>query len=142
MDRMRAFFAGEFPADQREYVDVMRAVVEHPDADTAGLEAIPFNCFGFGLFPLGRVGDLDSPCISVWYDDPHLIYTVQLRRHRDRHILALHDVFSPEEAWAAVARCLPRLLAESERSPVGGSRVSSEWLTQISPITNFDSDRS
>jgi len=46
----------------------MRLLVEHPAAAlvAAGLEAVPFNCLGFGLFPPGRVGDPDSPCLSLW----------------------------------------------------------------------------
>src|SRR5207245_3276456 len=67
----------------------MRLLVEHPAAAlvAAGLEAVPFNCLGFGLFPPGRVGDPDSPCLSLWYDDPHPLYWVQVRRRWDRDIL-------------------------------------------------------
>ena len=83
------FYAGEFPEREREYVAVMRLLAEHPASErvVGGLEAVPFNCFGFGLFPPGRAGDPDSPCLSLWYDDPHPLFWVQLRRRVDRDIL-------------------------------------------------------
>jgi hypothetical protein len=139
MERVVAFYAGDFPEHEREYVAVMRLLAEHPAAAkvAAGLEAVPFNCFGFGLFPPGRVGDPESPCLSLWYDDPHPLYWVQVRRRWDRDILTCDQPASPEEAWAAAAVGVPRLLAEAERSPDSGTRVPAEWLGQISPITNF-----
>ena len=96
----------------------MRLLAEHPAADrvAAGLEAVPFNCFGFGLFPPGRVGDPDSPCLSLWYDDPHPLYWVQVRRKWDRDILTCEQPFSPEEAWAAAAAGVPLLLAQAARA--------------------------
>lgn len=139
MECVVAFYRGEFPERERGYVTVMRLLTEHSAAATvaAGLEAVPFNCFGFGLFPPGRVGDPNSPCVSLWYDDPHPIYWVQIRRQWDRDILVCDQHFSPEEAWAAVADFIPLLHAEASRSPDSGTRVSSELLGQISPITNF-----
>jgi hypothetical protein len=117
----------------------MRLLVEHPDAArvATGLEAMPFNCCGFGLFPPRRAGDPDSPCLTLWYDDPHPMYWVQLRRRVDRDILTCDQPTGPEEAWAAVAEAVPRLLAEAERSPAGRAQMGSEWLAQLSPITNF-----
>ena len=139
MERVRAYYAGEFPEGEREYVAVMRLLADYPAADVvaAGLEAVPFNCFGFGLFPPGRVGDPESPCLSLWYDDPHPLYWVQLRQRWDRDILTCDQPASPEDAWAAAAEAVPRLLAEAARSPDSGARVPAEWLGQISPITNF-----
>jgi len=97
VERVVAYYAGEFPEDKRAYAAVMRRLAEYPAATevTAGLEAVPFNCFGFGLFPAGRVGDPDTPCLSLWYDDPHPIYCVQVRRRWDRDILTCDDTFSP-----------------------------------------------
>src|SRR2546423_1719515 len=82
-------YLDDFPEPWREYVATMRLLVEHPAAEAvaAGLDAVPFNCFGFGLFPPGRVGDPESPCLSLWYDDPHPLYWVHLRRRWDRDIL-------------------------------------------------------
>jgi hypothetical protein len=42
---------------------VLRLLAEHLAAAkvAARLEAVPFNCFGFGLFPPGRVGEPESP---------------------------------------------------------------------------------
>lgn len=139
MKRVVDYYAGDFPDREREFVAVLRLLVEHPAAArvAAGLEAVPFNCFGFGLFPPGRVGDPDTPCLSLWYDDPHPLYFVQVRRHWDRDILTCDQPFSPEEAWAAAALGVPLLLAEAARIPYSGTRVPAEWLTQISPITNF-----
>lgn len=141
MQRVVAFYAGEFPEREREFVSCMRLLVEHPTAArmAAGLEAVPFNCYGFGLFPPGRAGDPDSPCLTLWYDDPHPLYWVQLRRRVDRDILTCDQPASPEEAWAAVTAAVPRMLAEAERFPGGGVRVSADWLAQISPIANFAS---
>lgn len=138
MERVRAYYAGDFPAGKREYVAVIRLLAEHPAAAgvAAGLEAVPFNCFGFGLFPPGRVGDPDSPCLSLWYDDPHPLYWVQVCRKWDRDILTCDLAASPEEAWAAAAGSLPLLLEEAARSSDSGTRVPAEWLEQISPITN------
>lgn len=139
MERVVAFYAGDLPADQREYAAVMRLLVEHPAAASvsAGLEAVPFNCFGFGFFPPGRVGDPDSPCLSLWCDDPHPLYWVQLRRRWDRDILTCVQPASPAEAWTAAARAVPLLLAEAAQVPDSGTRIPVEWLGQISPITNF-----
>lgn len=139
MDRVVAYFVGDFPESVRECVAVMRLLAEHPAAIrvAAGLEAVPFNCFGFGLFPCGRAGDPDSPCLALWYDDPHPLYWVQVRRKWDRDILTCDQPFSPEEAWAAAEAGVPLLLAEAARSPDSGTRVPPDWLGQISPITNF-----
>jgi hypothetical protein len=139
VERIVAYYAGDFPEEEREYVAVMRLLVEHPAAAgvAVGLEAVPFNCYGFGLFPPGRVGDPDSPCLSLWYDDPNPLYWVQVRRRWDRDILTCDQPFSPEEAWASAAAALPLLHAEAARSPDSGARVPTEWLGQISPITNF-----
>lgn len=139
MERVRAYYAGAFPEGEREYVAVMRLLAEHRAADqvAAGLEAVPFNCFGFGLFPLGRVGDPDSPCLSLWYDDPHPLYWVQVRRKWDRDILTCDNSSGPEEAWAAAAAGVPLLLAEAAKSADSGTRVPADWLHQISDITSF-----
>jgi hypothetical protein len=139
VERVVAYYAGDFPEGERDYVAVMRLLVEHPVAArvAAGLAAVPFNCFGLGLFPPGRVGDPDTPCLSLWYDDPHPLYWVQVRRKWDRDILTCDNPASPEEAWAAVEAGLPLLLAQAARSPDSGGRVSAERLAQISPITNF-----
>jgi len=139
VERVVAYYAGEFPEDKRAYAAVMRRLAEYPAATevTAGLEAVPFNCFGFGLFPAGRVGDPDTPCLSLWYDDPHPIYCVQFRRRWDRDILTCDDTFSPAEAWAAAMERVPLLFAEAGRSPDSGTRVPPEWLGLISPITHF-----
>jgi hypothetical protein len=111
----------------------MRLLAEHPDASwvAAGLEAVPFNSYGFGLFPLGRAGHPDSPCLSLWFDDPHPLYWVQVRHRWDRDILTCDQPGSPEEAWAAAAAALPRLLAEAAMSPDRGVRVPAEWLAQL-----------
>jgi hypothetical protein len=141
VERVKGYYAGEFPEQVRECAKVMRLLVEHPAAAdvAAGLEAVPFNCFGFGLFPPGRAGDPESPCLSLWYDDPHPLYWVQLRRRWDRDILTCEQPASPAEAWAAAAAAIPRLLAEAGRSPDSGTRVPAECLGRISPITNsFD----
>jgi hypothetical protein len=139
VEQVVAFYAGEFLEGKREYVACMRLMAEHPVAArvAAGLEAVPFNCFGFGLFPPGRAGDPDSPCLSLWCDDPHPLYWVQFRRRVDQDILTCEQPASPEEAWQAVADAIPRLLAEAARSPARGARVPPEWLAQLSPITNF-----
>jgi hypothetical protein len=139
VEQVRAYYSGEFPEGERDYIATMRLLVEHPAADAvaAGLEAVPFNCFGFGLFPPGRVGDPDSPCLSLWYDDPHPLYFVQVRRRWDRDILTCDQPSSAEEAWVAAAPGVPLLLAEAARSPDSGARMPVEWLRQISPITNF-----
>ncbi|WP_143393007.1 hypothetical protein [Fimbriiglobus ruber] len=134
-----AYYAGDFPEREREYVATLRLLVEHPAAAAvaAGLEAVPFNCFGFGLFPPGRVGDPDSPCLSLWYDDPHPLYWVQVRQRWDRNILTCYQPACPEEAWEAAAAGVPRLLAEAARSSDSGIRVPADCLGQIGPITNF-----
>src|SRR5262245_49729275 len=139
MERVVNYYAGEFPEGERECVACMRLLAEHPAAArvTAGLEAVPFNCFGFGLFPPGRVGDPNSPCLSLWFDDPYPLYWVQVRRQWDRDILTCDQAAGPEEAWAAAAEAVPRMLAEAERSPDSGTRIPAEWLGHISPITNF-----
>ena len=89
------------------------------------------------LVPPGRVGDPDSPCLSLWYDDPHPLYWVQVRRRWDRDILTCDQPSSPVEAWAAAAVGVPLLLAEAGRSPDSGKRVPPDWLARISPVTNF-----
>jgi hypothetical protein len=139
VERVVAYYAGDFPEGDREYVAVMRQLAEHPAAArvAAGLEAVPFNCFGFGLFPPGRVGDPDSPCLSLWYDDPYPLYWVQLRRRWDRDILTCNQPAGPEEAWATATEVVPRLWEEAVRFPDSGTRVPIEWLEQISPITSF-----
>jgi hypothetical protein len=52
VERVVAYYAGDFPEDEQEYAAVMRLLVGHPAAAlvAAGLEAVPFNCLGFGLF--------------------------------------------------------------------------------------------
>ena len=139
MDRVLAFYAGEFPENERAYVACMRLLVEHSAASGAAarLEAVPFNCFGFGLFPSGRSCDSDSPCLTLWFDDPSPLYWVQVRRRWDRDILICDQSHGPEQAWSDAAAALPRLLAEAARSPDRGRRLPIEWLAQISPITNF-----
>jgi hypothetical protein len=139
VERVKDYYASEFPEQVREYAAVMRLLVEHPAAEdvVAGLEAVPFNCFGFGLFPPGRAGDTESPCLSLWYDDPHPLYWVQLRRRWDRDILTCDQPAGPAEAWAAAAEAIPRLLAQAGRSPDSGIRLPAESLGRISPITNF-----
>jgi hypothetical protein len=62
---------------------------------------------------------------------------VQLRRRVDRDVLTCDQPASPEEAWAAAAEAVPRLLAEAERWPAVGLRVPPEWLAELTPITNF-----
>ena len=116
MERVVAFYARDFPEHEREYVAAMRLLAEHPAGAkvAAGLEAVPFNRFGFGLFPPGRVGDPESPCLSPWYDDPHPLYWVQVRRRWDRDILICDQPASPEEAWAAAAE--RRLVGRSRRA--------------------------
>ena len=47
------------------------------------------------LVPPGRVGDPDSPCLSLWYDDPHPLYWVQVRWRWDRDILTCDQPSSP-----------------------------------------------
>lgn len=128
MERVATFYAGDFPEEEREYVVCMRLLAEHPVAAkvAAGLEAVPFNCFGFGLFPPGRAEDPNSPCLSLWYDDSHPLYWVQLRRCVDRDILSCELAASPEEAWSAAAEVVPLLLAEAERIPASGTQVTSE----------------
>jgi hypothetical protein len=144
MERVVAFYAGNFSEQHIEYVAVMRPLVEHPAAArvAAGLEAMPFNSLGFGLFLPGRAGDPESPCLTLWYDDPYPLYFVQLRRMADRDILMIDQPPSPDEAWAAAAEMVPRLLEEAERSPDRGTREPAEWFGHLSPITNFAEDRS
>ena len=139
VERVLAFYSGNFPEREQEFVAIMRLLAEHPAATdvVAGLEAVPFNCYGFGLFPPNRGSDPDSPCLSLWYDDPHPLYWVQVRQRVDADILTCDQPASPEEAWVAAAEAVPRLLAAAERSPDYGRRVSREWLGQLSPITNF-----
>jgi hypothetical protein len=139
VELVRVYYAGEFPAREREYVAVMRMLAEHAAAADVGggLEAVPFNCLGFGLFPPGRAADPESPCLCLWCDDPSPLYWLQLRRRWNRDILTCDQLASPEEVWASAAEAVPRLLAEAEQSPASGTRVPLEWLRQISPITNF-----
>ena len=53
MERVLAYYAGDFPEDEQEYVAVMRLLVEHPAAAlvAAELEAVPLvvtYCHGLG----------------------------------------------------------------------------------------------
>jgi hypothetical protein len=98
---------------------------------------MPFNAIGFGLFPPGRAGDPDSPCLTLWYDDPYPLYFVQLRRTAGRDILMIDQPASPEEAWEAAAEMVPRLLEEAERSPDRGTREPAEGFGQLNPFANF-----
>ncbi len=48
---------------------------------------IAVQLHGVRAIPAGRGGDPDSPCLSLWYDDPHPLYWVQLRLRIDGQIL-------------------------------------------------------
>lgn len=78
MERVIAFYAGDFPERDRACVAWMRLLAEHPAAARVaeGLEVVPFDCYGFGLFPAGRGDDTASPCLTLWFDDPYPLYYV------------------------------------------------------------------
>lgn len=137
-----AFYARDFPGADRDDIAAMRLLAAHPAARAVaeGLEAVPFNEFGFGLFPPGRAGDPDSPCLCLWVDSAPL-YWVQLRRRVDCDILTIAQPEGADEAWAAAREAVPRLLAEATlRSSTPAGHAPPWWLADLSPITNFAGD--
>lgn len=141
MDRVIAFYARVFPETDREIIDCMWQLVTHPSAEKVSLEleAVPFNRFGFGLFPPGRSDDPTSPCLTLWFDDPSPLYWVQLRRWAGGDILTCDQAFGSDDAWAAAAKARSRLNTEAERMPARNDDTESfvKILRQLSPITNF-----
>jgi hypothetical protein len=115
VDGVVAFFAAPFPPDQRECAECMHRVAEHMAATgvAAGLDAVPFNSIGYGLFPPGRGSDPSSPYIGVWFDDPHPMYWVQIRARQgvDGEMVACEQCLSVEEAGQVASAFVPRLLA-------------------------------
>jgi hypothetical protein len=112
-----AYFAAPFPPDEREYAGWMSLVAEYLAGTgvAAGLDPVPFNCFGFGLFAPGRVSDQSGPYIGVWFDDPYPLYWVQIRAGQgvDGEILACELCFGVGEVAGTIREFTPRLLALS-----------------------------
>lgn len=120
MDEVIVFFTSAFPPDESECAAYMRLVADHAAAAGVadGLQAVPFNCFGFGLFPPGRAADLSSPFIGIWYDDPYPLYWIQIRASQDLNaeVLACELCFGAADAIVFVREFIPRLLDLAARS--------------------------
>jgi len=114
MEGIIAFFAAAFPPEERESAVCMRLVAEYLEAVgiADSLEAVPFNCLGFGLFAPRRSTDSPACYIGVWFDDPYPCYWVQIRASQgvDGEMLACEICFGVKEAAAAVQEFIPRLL--------------------------------
>jgi hypothetical protein len=95
----------------------MLQVAEHlaETGAAAGLESVPFNSFGFGLFMPTRSSDPDAPYIGVFLDtsgsDP--LYWVQIRAHQgtDGELLACEQCHGVEHATEVIRDFVPRLMA-------------------------------
>src|SRR5207244_537332 len=103
---------------ERVYAQTMKMVAEHfANSGVAdGLEAIPFNVLGFGLFAPGRSSDENAPYIGVWFDEDSVpMYWVQIRARQgiDGAMLACEECHGVEHAAAFVRQFIPRLMSLS-----------------------------
>src|SRR5262245_21406070 len=114
MSEVLQFLDREIAAGHAEEAGCLRPVAECllADGTASRFDLVPWDWLGFGIFPLGRRGDWErSPCIGVWFDDPHPLYWVQLRDRPDGKMLDCSNCMGVEEACARVAELLPRLHA-------------------------------
>ena len=139
MDRVIAFYSRDFPSAESGSIACLRQLAEFlQSVDAAnGLEAMPFNQFGFGFFPRGRTEDPATPCISFWFDDLYPIFWVQLRRHIASDILECDYCMGFDDTWKAAQAHRVRLILEAESTPLSTERITAEWLAQLTPITTF-----
>jgi hypothetical protein len=137
VERVIAYYERDFPNAERGSIACLRQLAEFlRNVDAArGLEAVPFNQFGFGFFPPGRTGDPATPCLSFWFDDPYPIFWVQFRRHVASDILECDYCMGHDDTWAAAQVHRDRLVLEANRTPPSKERITAEWLAQLTPIT-------
>jgi hypothetical protein len=139
MDRVVSYYSRDFPnAEPGSIACLLQLAKFLQSVDAAnGLEALPFNQFGFGFFPRGRTDDPATPCISFWFDDPFPVFWVQLRRHIASDILDWDYCMGFDDTWKAVQARRDRLALEAEKIPPSIERVTEEWLSQLTPITTI-----